>query len=73
MERSNDSKLSEKDMRIVKAIEADGQYKLWGWEVPDYCTLDLIFDDLKTPDSSCRVGFTITFYPVNKENEDAKS
>lgn len=63
---SNESKLGELDMAIVKAIESTGEYKLYGWEVPDFCRLTLIFE--RTDGS--RMGMDLSIYPVSEEEED---
>ena len=64
---SNDAKLSDQDLAIVKAIEASGRYKLWGWEVPDFCVLTLIFDDTQ---GETRMGVDVSFYPIEPEEEE---
>lgn len=68
MKRSTDIQLGQLDEAIVKGIESIGRYHLWGWEATDFCETNLIFEDDES--SSCRLGMTITIYPVNKEEDE---
>jgi hypothetical protein len=67
-ESSSEAQLSDDDMRIVKAIEAGGRFTLYGWEVPDFCRINFIFDDILAPKT--RMGMTVDTYPIEKEGDD---
>lgn len=64
--QGTDAKLGELDQKIVEAIESTGRYKLWGWDYPDYCVVELIFDD---KEGHCRMGMQINTYPVEREED----